>query len=372
MPPISTVARVSYWCADLKFTPAGQTKILEFGLGFRSGFEGYRQLYGHSMHSLFWSYASKGLGLKGWYAPHPRAVAQLGAQRLRELHALRTLEERGGVIRPLEQLPSRYESFVDGSKGWDPTDLATYSGLLVYQHRLGGGLSPPEVEALVQKCPGLIRLDAGGAIFAGVENKFFTRSFLGDNGNVTPRWRVLLKRNAVRQVPNILREIPSDRYVLKPIDLTLGLGVVVVRSENLKSAFERLFQNGGWKADTHPIFILETYEPSVPLPVGDKVYDPTLRMAFILWRSRGTTGIQFLDGYWKLPVHSLGWEGLQGKTISKVGLRKNASAPVAPEVKTAVMAQLGEVLPPFFERLVDYTPDAPDEQQAKPSSASRI
>lgn len=350
-----SVARLSYWIADLKFTPPGRAKILEFGLGFRSGFKGYRQLHGTSMHSLFWRYTSEEMGLRGWYAPHPRALAHLGSQKLRELHALGTLEERGGVVRPIEHLPSRYELFLDPLKQWDPADLSTYSGLLVYQHRLGG-LSPWEVEALVGRSPGFIRLDAGGAIAATVENKFWTRVLLGDNGEATPRWRLLFKENAIRQIPRILRELPSDRYVLKPIDQTLGIGVVVVRSENLRSAFERLFKNGGWRADTAPTFLLETYEPSLPLAVGEKVYDPTLRMAFILWRSRGATQIQFLDGYWKLPPYSLGWEGLRGKTVSRVGHRSNASAVVAPEVKAAVMAQLGEILPPFFERLTDITP----------------
>ena len=63
-------AALTYWIADLKLTPEGEVKILEFGQAMSSAFEGYEALYGINMHTLFYRHVIEQLGLSIWFLPH--------------------------------------------------------------------------------------------------------------------------------------------------------------------------------------------------------------------------------------------------------------------------------------------------------------
>ena len=104
----------------------------------------------------------------------------------------------------------------------------------------------------------------------------------------------------------------------------MGKGVIITQRENLDEVlFYIITKNGtlaesndpaytAWRNDLFDSFIVEEFVASDPLMIPhleNRIYQPTMRVAFLLVYDKNCHHVHFLGGYWKTPLLSMDEEG---------------------------------------------------------------
>lgn len=384
-------AAISYLIADLKLTKEGRVKILEFGDGIGSDFEGYDAVNeGRGlMMSLFWNYLSS-LNLPVWYVVDDMSVA-LGSEYFVQHRATGVLESiRDGHFVPSIRFVADLKKGRIGKRkaNFNPRDLSTYSAILLFT--VSHQYTYDQMKVILRDYPWIIWLNSSGAVGFYVQDKFLTNTLFDTKlAEHRPGWKMLIKQYRSDLSAEIMRDLPAERYVIKPLDANRGRGILVVDKEALDAVLKRILNTDNekaakeiqleqvrvldgendpfeyWLIDRNPAFLIETCETSKPVNVRGKQFDGTLRMAFCLRYSQGAITVDFLDGYWKLPVAPIGQGDLQDSVISKIHREKgdamldaeNISAKVSDEDKITVMGQLKDILPQIFTKMLSVSDD---------------
>ncbi|NDD55503.1 hypothetical protein EBZ39_16840, partial [bacterium] len=111
-----------------------------------------------------------------------------------------------------------------------------------------------------------------------------------------------------------------------------------------------------WIKDGSPSLIVEAFAPSKPLEAFGKLYDPTLRMAFVMSNLHGRMSLTYVGSYWKLPEKSLQEAGTMIEKHKSAITRNHAcSYKVADEDFSAVAEQLNQLLPSLYEEMLQQS-----------------
>jgi len=183
-------------------------------------------------------------------------------------------------------------------------------------------------------------MDSGSAwIFSS--QKYMTRILLDEVApGLNPNWTVLSRDSSPSLADEILDRMPSEKYAIKPMDQSCGLGVLVVESDQLHLVLQKLASKysvdplisspcDGAKLDSDiqnrlsqwlddpPAFMVESYVESNPIRVDGEEYDATGRIVFSI--INGETIVH--GGYWKLPAKPLGEGSVSERSISAIHAR---------------------------------------------------
>jgi hypothetical protein len=358
------VQQVSFQTIDLKLTPEGQIKILEYGIGIESGFKGFKALQPQTnMYTLAMRDLVKKTHLPLWI---------IGSE---EEH-LNELNTKYGSHSLVEEGAVRLSTLTKYIKGLNTPNMnpgSNYKGIL-WGKPIKSKTSPDS--SLFRNGP-LLVLDKPDILSLTINNKYLTNSIIK---KVAPHLSSRFVIKPLNYYPSlaseIIREIPTENYVIKPLRECMGTGIVVVHKDELDETLKNMrlpISNREesdiwesvvfgeavdpikyWQASMSDVFMIEEYHTSKQLLVKNQLFNGTMRIAFNLIQFNSQTDLSFLGEYWKLPVAATqSDESLSEKSISKIHSEATSSAAVSQDDKEQVYAELRKHLPDIFINMMD-------------------
>lgn len=300
---------LSLGIADMKFNSALEPKfrILEFGDGARSRFDGYDLLFGRgAMWRLFWHYLVK-QGLPVW------CIDASDDQDLRADMAQDVLKKLGGrCVRSAQELIKKLKS--------KRVNFSSYRAFVFVKFRKK--VKPPKLYALYKKLPGLVFI--GAATARHMKTKLKTNALFQDCvlRKFRPKNIVCFKDYTEDMANTIINHLKCEMFVIKPVNDTEARGVIPVHKDDLDDILKLICKKisideslahedayAYWMTNKNNKFFVEEYIPSQVMYAAGKRYDPTMRIVFVLHHKNGNNKITILGGFWKLPARSLDEKG---------------------------------------------------------------
>ncbi len=301
--------KIEFCIADIKYNDK-ELKILEFGGGPRSGFDGYDNLFGFgAMWTEFWKYLAQ-FNRPMWYMKTPRG------EPWTSFIAAKTFASLGGrfALGPDEAVRLIAQ---DGEASFDGV-FPNYNGIFLVNKRMQE--FGPIYDELKKKFPSAIFINEAANNF--IFNKSKTDRLFRDLElrQYRPKSMVCLKRYDATLAQKIINTIKSDMFVIKPLNAQYGKGIIFVKKEELDSMLKTILIEVKkqqvkvpliesivyWQDDTNSRFMIEEYVPSKTVESEGKMYDATLRAIFTMHCLNRRISITLLGAYWKLPAYGLG------------------------------------------------------------------
>lgn len=356
---ILTKPDISFVIADIKYNK-GTLKILEMGEGPRSYFKGHEQLYGEGkIWQSLWEYL-KTFKLPIWYVgeelttPHKQKqiahddLYNMGGQCFSSINHLK----KNSVFK--ERMNKKITNFGN--------NVSDYQGIIIvrrYKNRR------TEVETFKREYPNFIYLD--DAVCNHVNNKHKTSLAFNRAGldHYRPRWNVYSKLYTSELSDKIAADLTTDTFVIKPVNSANGWGIIMTHRTELDQTLNLILNHkelcaqskdrsfNQWAQDRNNTFLIEEYVASQPLKIDTKLFDPTLRMIFVLHYDQQKIGMHFLGSYWKLPELALDEKGsFTKKHKSKIIPYKQSSEKVSLEDEKEVQTILRSIMPILYEHML--------------------
>jgi hypothetical protein len=199
-------------------------------------------------------------------------------------------------------------------------DLSSYQGFLYVNWT-----QLSVIDDFEKRFPGMIVVDKSS--FPFWIDKYQMTQLFAQNELLTrlkPKWGNYKKNYTKELATQIADDLQCDIFVIKPRGEFLGKGVIIVEKEDLDEILFYIITKDGklaesknpayasWKHDPFDSFIVEEFVTSDPIAIPhleNKIYQPTMRVAFLLVYDKECHHVHFLGGYWKTPSHSLAEEG---------------------------------------------------------------
>ncbi len=340
---------VSYMVADIKYSKEHGVKICEVQHGIMSTFYGdvflhpNRGVISDRVASVFAEFP-----MTKWMAASNVAFA-----------TLRSAFERSGNWKSRASFTAikSNSEFIEAARNRpeNPNLISSYSGMLFMN---------PSDEFSQEAYPGIILLDAATHPYWSDKYKM-SELFRTDSTlcKIKPEWNLYPKAYSPDLARTIIQELGGDAFVIKPRGAFLGNGVIITSKDELDSVLSEILQNSEslkfhkdksynhWSRDTFDSFIVERYYPSDPIMHDDKLYEPSMRLAFVCIYDNKTIDFHFLGGYWMLPTKALDEAGSLNeckKAYCKVPYFVDASSDDLSEIEK----QLAEAIPLLYEAML--------------------
>lgn len=301
--------KIEFCIADIKYSD-NALKILEFGGGPRSGFEGYDASFGFgAMWTEFWKYLAQ-FNRPMWYIKTPVGepwTSFIGAKTFTDLGGRFALDS-DEVQNLVAQLSSVQ---LDGTP-------SNYNGIFLINKKMQE--FAPIYDVLKQKYPSAVFINeiANNFIF----NKSKTDHLFRDHElrQYRPKSMVCLKRYDLGLAQKIINTLQCDMFVIKPLNAQYGKGIIFVKKEELDSMLNTILVQikkinqtkvpldeaiAYWFQDNNSRFMIEEYIPSKLVELDGKKYDATLRAVFAMHCLNRKITITVLGAYWKLPIYGV-------------------------------------------------------------------
>lgn len=351
---------ITFCIVDLKFN-RDYIKVCEFGLGVVSGFYGFERLHQDNPDYLwreFWRYLFS-LHIPAFFIDSSARFYQ------QPVSSTTTFLKGGGRlfsgISEFQRMIATTQHAVSKKplKALDQT-----MGILISRQPF---IPKKMVEELAHDYPSLMVLDYVTRPF--MFHKVLTHLLFADDPALEmyrPKCKILPKKYNLTLSQDLIRDLGSELFVIKPLNEWKGKGVIIVDKKELNHTLSTILSHpetinasagkalGYWKKDKRRFFIIEAYEPSQSLDVGGKAYDPTMRVALGMHYDQGQIGISYLGAYWKLPKKSLQERGTHDeKRKSHIAAGKNnCSANVTDADFAKVQTILNDMLPKVYKKMV--------------------
>ncbi|MCA9508923.1 MAG: hypothetical protein KC505_10930 [Myxococcales bacterium] len=375
--PLHSDISIDFCILDAKYD-GKKLKILEFGGGPRSGFDGYDNYFHRgAVWELFWNYLDQ-FKLPMWYLKTPSFTHSAGKKWL-EFIAYEKFFELGGkfALNP-EEVEAHVAQFCPIAQDGSYPD---YNGIFlinVSRHR-------PEYAPINQA----MRKKFSSAVFVNdIANKFvFNKSksdrlFREDSlRRFRPKSMVCFKRYNPGLARKIIGTMGCDLFVIKPLNAQYGKGIIFVRSQDLDTMLKIILSplkkalSGNdnqavkfhkrtsriplseaidyWSVDSNSRFMIEEYVPSKLVEVEGRKYDATLRVIFTMHCINRQITITTLGGYWKLPTHAVDDEGSLNELHQSYQYdRAIISAPVDPVDMEHIRTLMTTALTPIYAKMI--------------------
>lgn len=213
--------------------------------------------------------------------------------------------------------------------------------------------------------PQILFLDR--AILPYSHNKYLMNLFFEgseETKKLRPKWGLYQKNFSEELVQTVFKEIPGDRVVIKPLESTMGRGVIILEKKNLFSTLNYIFNSrkevlledkersySHYAVDESDHFIVEEFIESDPLFLGENKlpYDCTMRvMAMFSYHLRAAQ-VHFLANYWYSPNQPID----KAYTLIQSHKAKGTFfSKVDPEIWEEVESQLTPGLLTVYKRLL--------------------
>ena len=350
-------ADISYMVADLKYSQEHGVKICEVQHGVLSTFLGDVFLHGD----------------QGLLCPQ---IAEVFAEFPAKKWVVPTLVSFQPLLAAFEQSPSwekvsMLDFLVDdpefkkiaAKRPADPHNLAAYKGMLYARPQ-----AIKKFKSLCKKHPGVLVIDKATHPY-WVDKYLMTLLFTTHPAlvQIKPEWGIYAKNYTPDLAGQIIQEIPADAFVIKPRGAFLGDGVIIVSKDELNETLRYILSVTGdlsmnadksfsyWAKDPFDSFIVEKYYPSDALHVEamqNKMYEPTMRVAFVMMYNNKKIDCRFLGGYWLLPNKALDEPGSLNET-KKAYCKPPFFAEVPDTVLAAVRRQCEDALPLLYKEMLE-------------------
>jgi len=351
-PPVSC----AFMIADLKHNEEEGIKICELQSGAFSSFTGY-----------------------DWLSKNPGAVPRSFVSILNQFnHSIWVLErsltekaiKKELILQKIPILPdinaiTSDPEFIESScrPVDDPNDLESYHTLLIANPYLFGGT----VEEFHSMYPHVIVIDQ--VCYPYWYDKLKMTEMLSEDPlleEIQPKWKVFERTMSNKGIEESLLYFSTDHVVIKPRHAQKGNGIIIVEREKLPDVLDLICHHRQalcshsekeyryWGTHLEKQMIVEEFHYSDPVTaphLGNKEYDPTLRIAFMIWHEHGKTWLDFVELHWKLPTKSLSEQG-SFKEKHKSNESKPYYAFVEPERGEAIKQQLRESIPLLYEKMM--------------------
>lgn len=263
----------------------------------------------------------------------------------------------------------------------DIYDLSSYQGFLYIN---GSDLSI--IDDFSQRFPGMIVLDKSSFPF-WIDKYQMTQLFTQDEllSTLKPKWGNYKKIYTPELASRIANDLQCDTFVIKPRGEFLGKGVIIVQKEDLDEVLLYIITKNGklaeskdpayttWKRDTFDSFIVEEFVTSDPITIphlDNQIYQPTMRVAFLLVYNKQRHNVHFLGGYWKTPALSLDEDGdfmHKNKDVCK----SPYYCAVDPIIMQSVQQELGSALPILHKKMLQFCSNHAEEY-CTPAKKERV
>jgi hypothetical protein len=345
---------VTYVVADLKYSQEHGIKICEIQHGILSTFFGDVFVNGGSglmsprVVNVFTEFQ-----LKKW-----TVHSQISFATLRSLIE----NDPDWITRDSVQSIWRDQDFLHAASlvPDDPYDISSYYGMLYIR-----GENIRDYDAFREQYPGIILIDAPSHPYWIDKYKmsllFKKNSLLS---HFKPEWNSYPKEYTKTLSQRIMDDIPSDLYVIKPRGSFLGNGVIITSKEDLDDTLEYILKKSNklqndpdhsynhWYHDWFDTFIVEKYYPSDEIELNGKVYQPTMRVAFIMIYDKKQIDFRFVGGYWLVPERSINDKGTLNQ-IYKAYCKPPLFTHVSEEDLRGVEQQLEIFIPLFYREMLE-------------------
>lgn len=206
------------------------------------------------------------------------------------------------------------EELLKKTKAEKPQDL---DNLFQYQTCLFSLQIDPIIRGYPIYFPQILFLDR--AILPYSQNKYTMNCLLDKiekTKKLRPKWNTYRKGASQDLIDKITFDIPGEIIVLKPIQSTMGRGVIIAEKKDLENTLKYIFYSpkevllndlersySQYAIDTSDSFIVEEFIPSDPLLLGENSlpYDCTMRVMAVLTYHKKIPTITFLSEYWYSP-----------------------------------------------------------------------
>ncbi|CCB90807.1 putative uncharacterized protein [Waddlia chondrophila 2032/99] len=345
---------ISYLVADLKFNDQQGVQICEVQQGRGSRFIGYD--FAHEGTGLIvrnLAEALKEYHNRGWFLKNdlcdPLTAGALAAIGWR---GFETIEEL--INDPEFQLVAslNHEKAVS---------ISDFGGILFARH---SSLNP--FAQFKEKYPNVLIIDEATRSYCGDKLRMTLLFTKAELERFKPSWNLYPKEYSPSLCNQIMEEIASEYVVIKPRRAAKGNGVIICSSSELDETLDYIL-NGGenlfddpdpsyryWAYDQSGSFIVEAYALSNPTPVehlDNRLFDPTMRVVYLLAHSDDTIHLRFLGSYWKLPEMSLEQTGSLNCLHKSCGKIPYFSV-VDPDVDGEVQRQIHDCLHQLYESML--------------------
>ncbi len=346
-------ADITYMVADLRYSKEHGVKLCEIQQGILSKFMGDVFLNGPhgnicpKVEQFFAEFPQK-----KWMMPY-----QIVSDPLKQL-----LSDSPLWVGCTEITLVKDQDFLAraAKKPVDPADIMSYQGMLFARAEVS-----ENYEEFHQKYPGILVIDAPSHTY-WIDKYKMTMLFQGDEKltRIKPEWGLYSKQYTATLAEEIKRDISSDIFVIKPRSAFLGKGVIIVSAEDLDATLAYILtptkilkldpdvSYSYWAIDRSDSFIVEKYYSSDLLQFEDKLYDPTMRAAFMFIYTNNTIEMRFLDCYWILPEHAVD-EGGSLNQRKKSFAKPPLYLPATSEELEAVRLQCTETLPLLYQKMLN-------------------
>lgn len=345
-------ADISYMVADLKYSKEHGVKLCEVQHGILSTFYGDIYLNGNNgilcpkIAEVFDEF-----DIKKWYV-----ISQVSFKPLTD-----TFNESGWINQP--SIPSLIldEEFkrIATIPPEDPSDINSYQAMFYVKAN-----ALKDLDHFRHVCPGILVIDAPTHRY-WIDKYKVTRLFTGHPllTKIKPEWGLYPKSYTETLAQQIIDDIPSDIYVIKPRSAFLGRGVILVAKEKLDSTLKYILTSSEalqkdtdaaynhWNRDAHDSFLVEKYYPSDLIQVDEKEYEPTMRAAFVMIYNKNRIDVRFVGGYWMMPIKSVDQEGTLNE-LKKAYCKPPYFVPASAEELQEIGRQIEEALPFMYEKML--------------------
>lgn len=260
------------------------------------------------------------------------------------------------------------ENFMNQAKqpAKDIHDLSSYQGFLY--------ISWSHLSAIYdfeKRFPGMIVIDKSSFPF-WIDKYQMTELFSDKSlSKYKPKWGNYKKEYTERLATKIAEDLQCDTFVIKPRGEFLGNGVIIAQRQELDEILLYITSKKGsladsvdpaysaWKNDPFDSFIVEEFITSdlITIPhLENKVYQPTMRVAFLLVYNQHRHHVHFLGGYWKTPLLSIYEDGnfmQKNKDICK----HPYYCAVDTEIMKLVQKELSTALPLLHSKMLECSSD---------------
>lgn len=255
---------ISFLVADIKYSKEYGIKICEIQQGILCNFKGDLHLNGESgiIQFNFFRVLSN-FPIKKW-AVVTRVTSNIDKSKIDEANNWDIKEDYSFITDELEA----YAGAKKQPK--NPTDISSYYGMVYARAD-----NIRQYQAFQEKYPGIVVMDA--ASFPYWIDKYKMSELFNRNtilSAIKPEWRLYPKKYTETLAQNIIDDIQSDWFVIKPRGSFLGNGVIIVSQENLNSTLKYILHKSDelknnsnkaykhWYKDPFDSFIVEKFYPS--------------------------------------------------------------------------------------------------------------
>lgn len=314
---VTLPADISYVCADIKYDNKLGMCVCETGDGIYMSFRAADIELNNHKHNIvspywgiFWNYLKR-FNLPIWH------VGSTGPQNAMAMQELYKVGARIASSLPTLEKDQLFRKLSAQSLKKMTNKISDYKGIIVYRAKTEETRDCALVAAFRKNYPQFLFVNGIAREHVKRKDNTYALFSAANLHDYIPRYKAYPTKYTPALAQEIMHDLGTDMFVLKPLFSSLSCGVNAIDSEGLDDLLKLIFHNKDaiknnahrslsyWKKSKAPAFMATQYAPSKTIYKENKPYDPTMRIVFMMHHDNNMITITPIAGFWKIPVKSL-------------------------------------------------------------------